>query len=72
MVLHKLTYTAKENPENEVHKWFGSEREAVVFRMGLIKSGKISTSRKDNPIGMHEVPVRKQELIAWLNEYENK
>lgn len=69
MVLHKLTYTEQDKAES---KWFGSEREAVVFRMGLIKSGKISTSRKDNPIGMHEVPVRKQELIAWLNEYENK
>lgn len=69
MILHKLTYTETATGTTS-SQYFGSEREAVVFRMGLIKSGKISSSRKDNPIVYIDVPVNKKGLIEWLNSSE--
>lgn len=65
MIVHKLTYTEQNETKT---KWFGSEREAVVHRLELIKSGKISSSRKDNPIVFHDVPTDKKGLLAWLND----
>ena len=46
MIVHKLTYTERNETKT---KWFGSEREAVVHRLELIKSGKISSSRPKTP-----------------------
>lgn len=56
--------------ELTVHKkeWFGSERAAVVRRLELFKADLLCGKKKDNEIWPVEVPTRKADLLAWLNE----
>lgn len=49
-------------------EWFCSNREAVVRRLELFKANKLYGKKSDHMIHMVEMPTRKKEIVAWLNE----
>ena len=75
MRFYKFCFTSKEvnKVTGEVTmsvgtEWFGSERDAVVRRMGMWKSGELAGKKSDHDIEIVEVPTRKEDLLIWLNE----
>jgi hypothetical protein len=62
-VVDKISGVVDVVPKRE---WFGSEREAVIRRLELFKSGQLVGKKKDNEIWGIDIPTDKQGLLAWL------
>lgn len=48
-------------------EWFGSERDAVVRRLGLFNKGLLLGKKADHTIEAVDVPTVKADLLLWLN-----
>lgn len=71
MNFYKLTYTHVSGLTQETYthrEWFTSERAAVKRRIELVDQGKIR-NRKGASIIAVDVPVRRADLVLWLNQY---
>lgn len=76
MQFYQLEYTPKvfdkvlgeEFALTPKREWFGSERAAVVRRLELFKAGQLHGKKKDHSIWPIDVPTRKEDMLAWLNQ----
>lgn len=68
MRFYQFEYThVDDSSDAPTHsEWFGSEREAVVRRLGLFKAGKLRGNKSSHHIWPVDIPTDKQGLLAWL------
>lgn len=65
MKLYRITYTRPNAPAMTV-RWAGTQADATHIRMDVMAQDGLK--RKEIGIEDIEIPTKKEELLAWLNE----
>lgn len=63
---NSLSYDDKDKQSNQYTEWFGSERDAVIRRAALFKTGTIVGLKRKQTIDPIDVPTDKAGLLKFL------